>query len=237
MTRTRSCILALCWCAAAAAGPHSGTRQSGRLYTAPDPNAPGGIRAIVDRPTRPMRAVFAMNTHDMAKVYRGKVIEDGHGLLFEHLPIAKYDLMVLYENIFYEGFQLVRGRSTLTREDERSIRDILYASIPFFDTKRLHRAGGQTGDGGRARSVLQEMRKGKTLMQSAETLGLRIRSLKLCLLEDVGPAWQLLNTREIVRQEVGPEDHQDLLSHKYSEPLQGIRVTRSIKDLGRIVLP
>ena len=67
---------------------------------------------------------------------------------------------------------------------------------------------------------------------------IQIRSLRLALLEDVGPAgWHLVRTREIVRTEVVRADRKGVLPGRYSAKLGGIRVVETVKDLGRLTLP
>ena len=66
---------------------------------------------------------------------------------------------------------------------------------------------------------------------------LQVRSFKLALLEDVGPAgWQVTRTREILRQEVAAGEPRGLLPCKFNPALSGIRVIDTVKDLGEIVL-
>jgi hypothetical protein len=227
------------WPAAPAwAGEQTGTRQSTRLYTAPDPDAGGGIRARVMRPDKPLRQGFAVPSENPRRVYQGRVSSGGTHIVFEGLPVARYDLMLLYDDEFYEGFTLTRQPDTLSESDRESIAAAIMKSVPFFDTKQIHRCQGVTGRGGRAMCVLQELRTGRILTQAATVMaGYQIRSIKLAMLEEVGPVgWQLARTREIVRTEVGPNDRKGLLGHRHSEQLSGIRVTDSVRDLGELRL-
>ncbi len=111
-------------------------------------------------------------------------------------------------------------------------------AVPFFDTKKIHRVAGTTGTAGKARCVLQEVRTGLILAQSAEELkNTQIRSLKLAWLEDVGATgWQLINSRELVRQEVTGAMPKGILPHEFRAALGGIRVTDGIKNLGLVEL-
>jgi hypothetical protein len=171
-------------------------------------------------------------------LYRGEVRGEGKEFLFRGLPVGKYDLMLLYEDGFYEGFTLTREADTLTSQDRAHIQETISRATPFFDTKEIHRSAGTTGREGKARCVLQELRT-KTIITQAftELKNTQIRSLKLACLEDVGKTgWQLVNTREIVRQEVGPRDRKGLLPHHFNPQLSGIRVTDQIKDLGNVNL-
>lgn len=219
------------------AGTPSGTVQSTRLYTAPDPTAAGGIRGRVLLPNAPLEDAFAVPQHDWSKVYRAELRADRKEFLFRGLPVGKYDLMLLFADEFYEGFTLTRDVDTLTDEDRRGIRETISRAVPFFDTKEVHRLAGSSGRDGRARGVMQELRTGLIITQAAEELkDTQIRSIKLVWLHQVGPGWQLVNTRELVRQEVAGPMRKGVLPHHYRARLGEIRVTDSVRDLGTLNL-
>ena len=220
------------------AGQITGTAQSSRLYTAPDPSASGGIHARVAAPDKPASDVFAVSQQDYLKVYRGTLSEKGREIAFNGLPVGKYDLLVVYPDEFYEGMVLSREPDTLTEKDRQSIQKTIESSVPFFDTKKIHRSSGTTGKEGKSRCVLQEVRtRPVTLQDGSVRPDIQVRSLKLALVEDVGTVgWQLGKTREIIRQEVGPKDVKGVLPHRYAEALGGIRVTDAVKDLGELRL-
>lgn len=226
--------VALAW-----AGRYSGTRQSGHLYASPDPSAGGGIAGRIESPQKTIFRICAVNAHDPDKVYKGRILGEGNEFRFAGLPVGKYDLVVVYEDRFYEGLTLNSGENTLSGQDREQIAESIMASVPFFDKKKIHRCSGRTGKRGKARCVLQEVREGLTLMQSAENLGggkIQPRSFKLTMLEDVGIGWQLMDTREIVRMEAGPDDRKGIVPHAYVEKLAGIRVLDDIKDMGMLDL-
>jgi hypothetical protein len=181
--------------------------------------------------------VFAMPTADYQKVYKGHVSAGGKAFQFTGLPVGKYDLLLLYEDGFYEGFTLTRDPDTLTTSDRESIKLAISRAVPFFDTKAVHRSAGTPGQEGKARCVLQELRTRLILTQNADELkGYQIRSLKLVLMQDVGKGWQMVETREIVRTEVAPTMRKGILPHHYNPILSGIRVTDEIKDLDALNL-
>lgn len=228
--------LALLLAGAAVGGTYTDTEQSSRLYTKPDPAATGGIRLhIASRPGAPS-GVFAVSQLDQTKVYRAGV--SGADASFTGLPVGKYDLVVVYDDAFFEGLTLHRAESTLTAGDEKLIEQIIKASVPFFDTKTVHRLAGQTGKDGIAACVLQDLRtRPVTLQDYSVRSDIQIRSLKLARLAFVGaPGWQLVATREIMRVEVGPDMQKGVLPHRYVEALKGIRVADAVKDLGDVHL-
>jgi hypothetical protein len=75
------------------------------------------------------------------------------------------------------------------------------------------------------------------LQSGEERSDIQVRSIKLALVEDVGTiGWSLVNTREIVRQEVRASDVKGLLAHRYNPKLGGVRVIDTVKDLGTLAL-
>lgn len=244
----RQLALLLVWCAASGLAPaaektpakHTRTQQSTRLYTAPDPSATGGLRGTIALPDEKLIGAFAIPVGDLVKVYQGRIGTDARTFEFDNLPTAKYDLLLLFPKAFYEGIGLHRAASTLTPTDMRGITTILNKSEPFYETKKIHRCEGTTGVAGSARCVLQELRARPITLQDATVhTEIQIRAIKLAHLEDVGPSWQLLTTRELVRQEVLiATEHPGLLTHVHCPALLGgVRVVSTIKDLGRLELP
>ena len=220
------------------AGKVTSTQQSSRLYTRGDPNASGGIHAKLVVGATPVRQAFAIDNGNPKLVYQGKVTEDGKEIRFTGLPGAIYDLMLVASNRFYEGCRLARDPDTLTERDRKSIFFTINKSVPFFDTKKIHRCEGTSGRDGKVRCVLQEVRtKPVTLQSGVERTDIQVRSIKLALLEDVGEiGWQLVQTREIVRTEIGPTDLKGVLPHCHLPALGGIRVVDTEKDLGELNL-
>ena len=220
------------------AGKVTGTRQSSRLYTKSDPAARGGIHARLAACANPVQQVFAIDNGNPKFVYQGTVSEDGKEIRFTGLPTAIYDLVLVASDRFYEGCRLARDPDTLTDRDRQFIAFTINKSVPFFDTKKIHRCEGTTGRNGKARCVLQEVRTHPVMLQSGvERTDIQVRSIKLATLEDVGETgWQLVQTREIVRMEVGPQDMKGLLPHCYLPVLGNIRVVDTDKDLGELNL-
>jgi len=220
------------------AGKVTATQQSSRLYTKSDPGASGGIHAKLVAFATPVQQAFAIDNGNPKLVYQGVVLGDGKEIRFAGLPGAIYDLMLVAPDRFYEGCRLTRDPDTLTDRDRTNIAFTINKSVPFFDTKKIHRCEGATGRDGKVRCVLQEMRTRPVTLQSGETrTDIQVRSIKLAFLEDVGEAgWQLVQTREIVRTEVGPNDIKGFLPHCYLPGLGSIRVVDTDKDLGELNL-
>lgn len=221
------------------AGKITQIKQSSRLYTPGDPSARGGIHGRIKGSRQLLHDVFAVPSDNLKFVYRGTVSADGSEFSFKGLPVAKYDLMLVGPARFYEGFELTQETDSLTAADRKMIEAIIMKSVPFFNVKKIHRCQGITGRTGTAKCVLQEVRNLPITLQDASVrTDFQLRSIKLACLEDVGPAgWQLVNTREIIRMEVGRDEVQNVLPHACLPALGQIRVVDEVKELGDIELP
>ena len=231
-------LAAVIFAALAGAGEVTKTRQSNRLYTPSDPSAKGGIHGRVKGEQQLLCEAFAVPADNIKLVYRGVVSENGHEFSFAGLPVAKYDLLLVSRSRFYEGFKLTPDADSLTARDRKMIEAIIMKSVPFFNLKKIHRCEGTIGSSGVARCVLQEARTLPVTLQNAVVrTDIQVRSIKLACLEDIGTTgWQLVNTREIIRMEVGPDDVKGILPHTYLPAVSQIRVVDEIKELGEIEL-
>ncbi len=218
---------------------HTGTKTSGKLYTAPDASDPGGLRGRIGYPKLPLLAALAVPNSELARCYKATISKDGSSFEFNNLPTAKYDLLLLFPQMFYEGMTLNRSANTLATNDWKSITEILSHSEPFFEIKKIHRLEGVSGGAGWAQAVFQEVRARPVTLQDATVHNdIQIRTIKLARFENVGPAWQMLITREVVRQEVANKERKGLLPHFYApEKLSSLRVVDTVKDLGTLELP
>ena len=123
----------------------------------------------------------------------------------------------------------------------KTITDKINVSNPYFNEKHIARMAGGTGSAAKARILVQEMRTRPIMLQSGvERPDLQTRSIKLFLMEDVrvtgAPAWTVEETREIVRQEVGPPDTKGAIPEYFCKALSGIFVIDTLVDLGDIRL-
>lgn len=211
-----------------------------RLYTAPDPGSPGGIKGRITKPDVPIEQVLATLTADPEKVYLGEISgAKKDSFSFKGLPVGKYDLVVSYDNAFYEGLQLNRDKSTLTPDDLKKIEDIIQKSEPFFTKKFIHRVEGETGHGNFARCICTFLRdKGSELLmtqfEGAFNRADFRRTYKLVMLKDVGPGWQVVRARDLYPVWMNPKHA--LPQHHFSTQLSAIRVADEVKDIGDLDL-
>ena len=231
--------------AAARQGGGMGAAVGIHLYTKPDPDAHGGIMGTVAAPAKPLAAVFAIPPDEPRFVYKGTITgPDRRGFRFQGLPVSRYDLMIFFDNVFYEGLTLTRAEDTLTKADRQAIETITMRSETFFNKKTIHRLEGLTGNmTGTARALSVFRRTGFTVDytwtggRNPGDPGVHSdhrRAVKLIVLEDVGPGWQVKRTREIFTIEVPPSTPP--LRSVYRRKLSRIRVTDHLKDLGEINL-
>ena len=225
----------------------AGTTPSGdsppertRLYTKPDPANTGGIKGHISAPTQPIEQVLAMPTDNPEVLYPGEITGPKRdSFQFTGMPVGKYDLVVIYDSAFYEGFQLSRDPGTLSPEDLKKIDESIQKSEPFFTKKFIHRVEGMTGRGSTARCICTYFRdKGSALLLEryegqASRPDFR-RTYKLVILKDVGPGWQIVRARDLYPVWADPKHA--LPSHHFSAALSQIRVADQVKDLGNIDL-
>ncbi|MCX6998256.1 MAG: hypothetical protein NTV49_14525, partial [Kiritimatiellaeota bacterium] len=87
--------------------PTAFSQERHRLYTVTNPADTGGIKGHMSSPYKPIQQILAMPPNEPRFVYEGKVLGAARqDFLFESLPMALYDLLVVYEDDFYEGLEL-----------------------------------------------------------------------------------------------------------------------------------
>ena len=232
----RFLLFALCATAAFAQEPPQRTR----LYTTPDPANPGGLQGHITNPSGAIEQILATPAINPEEVYLGEITgEKKDGFSFKNLPVGKYDLIVVYPTAFYEGFQLNKEDSSLTKEDLDKINTTIQKSEPYWPKKFVHRVEGDSGRGNNARLIATFYRdKGSELLM--ETFNGQSnrpdfrRTFKLILLKDVGPGWQIVRARDLYPVWVNPKA--PLPQHHYTSALNEIRVADQIKNLGDLDL-
>lgn len=202
-----------------------------RLYTKPDPEAKGGIKGSITTPSLPVLSVLAIPPDEPRLVYEAKISgPDRREFMLTGLPMRKYDMVVIYDDRYYEGLNLHRGESTLTDEDKQKIAATVQKAEKYFTKKTIHRLEGETGRGNRSRAIVTYLR------DRSSTNGKDFRrSLRLIMLKDVGPGWQYERSRDLYPTWCKPQFANP--KHYNVKELGRIRVTDEIKDLGGLRLP
>ena len=219
----------LCTALTAPLPARPGSYSARHLYSEPDPSAAGGIQGSAPRAGHELVMALAVPADEPRLVYRAGVT--GARFDFKGLPMRNYDLVLVFEDSVWEGIRLVRGENTLTRSDRQDIETIILKSEPFFDVKSIHRMEGSTGDGGEARCLCTLTR---TRTMKGLAAGNSRQAVKLIVLKDVGPAWQVARAREFFSRTVPTASPPLRVTHE--QCLEAVRVTDHVKDLGEIRL-
>jgi len=217
------------------------TPQRIRLYTSPDPSSLGGITGCVVDPQQAIEQVLAIPSDEPNLVYTGTIRgEKKNSFTFTGLPMRKYDLLIIYDNMFYDGLRLQRGKNTLTADDRNKIDASIQKSEPYFTTKIIHRLSGSTGQGSSARAICTYLRLEKSdAVFTKEEDGSYSRddarrTFKLITLKQVGPGWQIVRARDLYPIWATKSSAKPRYIQQAS--LSGVRVTDYIKDLGNLDL-
>lgn len=208
-----------------------------RLYTETDSDNLGGLKGRIASPGKPIVQILAMPPDEPKFVYQGKITgQDKQGFLFENLPMAKYDLFIVYEDDIYEGLELTPVTNTLTAVDVQKIEKIISESDPYFTKKFFHRTQGVTGRGHEARTVctMNRLEESNGTGKAPDAKFPVRMTFKLVWLKDVGPGWQVVQKRDLYP--CWTTAARSNPTHHYSELLSKFRVAGSIKDLGNINL-
>ena len=109
-----------------------------RIYTAPDPAATGGIKGTVNVVVTHALAV----NHDHVEVYRGAMSNGGKTFSFEHLPVGKYDLVLVTNNAqVYEGLALGEEKRDLPAGSTEHLKKRITSQEAFFNRALIQRIG------------------------------------------------------------------------------------------------
>jgi len=209
----------------------TGFADPGRIYTQADSAAPGGIEGGWEKELTHALAV----DHERAHVYRAELSEGGKHFLFAHLPIGKFDLVLVTKNrMVYEGLALGDAPSAASPVSLKNLATRIAAADSFFNRHTVHRTGFE---GDRAFAFVERIRDKLTLQQSGEKLDHDLRRLEIIELEQAGDDWQMVNTRHLYREEEPPGPDLPFLQHFQVSGLGNIRVVESVKQLGTLQLP
>ena len=203
----------------------------GRIYTKPDTADAGGIQGQAGVELTHAIAIDQERAH----VYLAELSDGGKAFGFAHLPIGKYDLvLVTKDGAVYEGLTLGDPADSITGISLKNLQTRIAVADAFFNRLIVHRLG--TGDG-RVFAFVERIRDKVTLKQSGETLDANLRRLEIIELEQAADDWQMSTTRHIYREELPRTDSPPFLKHIYFSALGNIRVVDSVKDLGPLSLP
>ena len=200
----------------------------GRIYTKPDPVATGGIEGAASMPLTHALAI----DHDRVRVYRADLSNGGKDFQFLHLPVGKYDLVLVAAEAVFEGLALGNPADSLDATSAKNLRTRIGAADSFFNRFAIHRIG-LSGD--QALAFVERVRDRLTLRQSGEKLDANLRRFEIIDLAKADDDWQMSATRHIYREE--EPGNPAFMQHFYVSAIGNLRVVDSVKQLGSLTLP
>jgi len=203
----------------------------GRIYTAPDPAATGGIEG-----TAPMPLAHALAVeHGRLHVYRADLTDGGKTFQFHHLPVGKFDLVLIAaDNTVFEGLALGGPPANPDPVSEQHLRARVGAADSFFNRFAILRTGV---NGDQALAFVERIRDRLTLQQSGEKLDANFRRLEIIELAKAGDDWQMSATRHIYREEEPARENPPFMKHFFVSAIGNLRVVDTVKQLGELTLP
>ena len=200
-----------------------------RIYTAPDPAATGGIKGTVNAVITHALAV----NHDHVEVYRGEVSNGGRTFQFAHLPVGKYDLVLVTADAkVYEGLALGEEKRDLPPGSLEHLKQRVMAQDAFFNRAQIQRIGF---DGENAYVFMERIRDKNILTQGGVKVDATLRRFEIIELAQAADDWQVTVNRHLYREEQPPGGINFLL-HGFVPALGNLRVVDGVKDLGSLML-
>lgn len=218
---------------------------SGRIYTAPDAGATGGIEGKVEDVELGMCIAIESPTiaadPEKIRVYRavpdigGDAAKPVSTFKFTGLPTGKYDLVLIDRTRhMWEGILLGEdGSSKFTQTQQTNLTTRINVADTYWNQRVIHRIGV---DGERALLLVERLRVGLILKQSGEKFGGYQRRLEIVELHQAADDWQMVRTRHFYRLGEPAETMTPFLKDIHVAALRGIRVVDSIKQLGALDL-
>jgi hypothetical protein len=204
----------------------------GRIYTPPDAAASGGIEGNAGIELTHALAI----DHERIHVYRGELSDAGKAFRFSHLPVGKYDLvLVSKDRAVYEGLALGGiAPASLLPVSAKKLETRIAVADSFFNRHTVHREGFE---GDRVLVFVERIRDKLILKQSGEKLDSNLRRFEIIELEQAGDDWQMVSTRHLYREEEPVEAAPPFFKHFQVSELGNIRVVDTVKQLGALPLP
>ena len=200
-----------------------------RIYTTPDPAATGGIKGTVNVVVTHALAV----NHDHVDVYRGAMSNGGKTFSFEHLPVGKYDLVLVTNNAqVYEGLALGEEKRDLPAGSMEHLKKRITSQEAFFNRALIHRIGY---DGENTFAFVERIRDQKILTQGGAVLAATLRRFDVIELAQAVDDWQVTTSRILYREEQ-PLNGINYSLHGFAKELGNLRIIDGVKDLGSIQL-
>ncbi len=170
--------------------------------------------------------------HTRTRVYSAPLSAGGAAFRFEHLPVGKYDLvLVTRSHSILEGLVLGGSSSALTPVSMKNLEKRVALADSFFNRYAIHRIGV---DGEKALAFVERIRDRNILKQSGEKLDANLRRLEIVELARAEDDWQMAETRHLYREGEPIRESPAFFEDVYLSELGNIRVVDAVKQLGRI---
>lgn len=203
--------------------------QSTRLYTEAEPNNTGSLAGESSLPLSHAVAV----ERDRSRVFAADLSQNRTAFSFPHLPVGKYDLLLITEDgCVFEGMFL-GGDVLLEEEQKHTLEERILAADTFFNRTKIHRIG-KTEEA--VLVLVERMRDAETVRHSGAALDELIRRIEVIELEPAGHTFQQIATRHLLRETSPMKKDTPFYSFQYLPELSNHRVVTSKKQLGRIPL-
>jgi hypothetical protein len=158
--------------------------------------------------------------------------DGGKTFQFLHLPVGKYDLVLVAAGAVFEGLALGDPPDNPDPMSAQNLRTRIGAADSFFNRFAIHR----TGLGGdQALAFVERVRDRLTLKQSGEKLDANLRRFEIIELTKAADDWQMATTRHIYREE--ETGNTAFLKHFFVSAIGNLRVVDTVKQLGTLALP
>jgi len=206
-------------------------KDAGRIYTAPDPAATGGLTGTL--PVGELTHAVAVDS-ERVKVYRALPVAGSNQFQFEHLPVGKYDLvLVTKERQIFEGLRL-GDEVTLDTGSRTNLETRIAKADSYFNRHIIHRYGIVDD---RIFAFVERIRDRQILTQGGDVVKANIRRFEIIELTQADDDWQMNQTRHVYRQYEPLEKSPAFCQHTYVPALAGIRVVTTLKELGTLAVP
>ena len=207
-------------------------KEAGRIYTAPNPAATGGIAGVL--PAGEVTHAIAVESERVC-VYRALPVAGSSQFRFENLPVGKYDVvLVTKERQVLEGLRLGGALAAMPPTVRMNLETRVAKADSYFNRYVIHRCGIVND---RILAFVERIRDRPILTQGGESVNANVRRLEIIELTQAVDDWQMNQTRHVYRQYEPVEKSPPFLRHVYVPALSGIRVVTTTKELGTITVP
>lgn len=203
----------------------------GRIYTQPTPADTARISGSVTG-ARLTHAIAV--ERDRVRVYQATLADDGATFRFDHLPVGRYDLvLVTRDHRVFEGLEL-GAPPALDAVRATNLAAGVAKADTFFNRHQRHRAGATDE---RALVFVERIRDNPTVKHSGEALDAHLRRLEIIEFQPAADDWLMVATRHLLREQIPRSPNPPFLAHHHLPALSNIRAAAKPRVLPTLDLP